>query len=81
MTSEIEDSIQAILQSANQVAALAEEVRAHTVREDRLLYPWAARELGKVAQAQIVQALATRRAERLASRSSFQGNPASRRIP
>jgi hypothetical protein len=67
--------------SPNQVAALAGEVRAHTAREDRLLYPWAARQLGKVARARIVQALATRRAERLASRSSFQGNSESRRIP
>lgn len=51
---------------AEQVAALAEQVRAHATREDQLLYPWAARELDKVVKAQIVQSLATRRAERLA---------------
>ncbi|HXJ19066.1 MAG TPA: YceI family protein [Polyangia bacterium] len=52
---------------ADQVSALAEEVRAHAAREDAVVYPWAARELGKVVQAQIIQALAARHGQRLAA--------------
>ncbi len=47
---------------ADQVAALADEVRAHAAREDLLLYPWAARHLGRVVRDQVLQALAAHRA-------------------
>jgi hemerythrin superfamily protein len=44
--------------SADRVKAFIDGLRAHAAREERLLYPWAARQLGGPARKQLQQALA-----------------------
>ncbi len=42
----------------DQVRSFVDELRAHAAREELLLYPWAARQLGKVVGAHLRRALA-----------------------
>jgi hemerythrin-like domain-containing protein len=47
--------------SADRVKAFIDGLRAHAAREEQLLYPWAARQLGGPARKQLHQALAVTR--------------------
>jgi polyisoprenoid-binding protein YceI len=46
-----------------QVRGFVEELRAHVRREEELLYPWASRELGEMAEAELRLALSGKRRE------------------